>query len=250
VDFRPSPAQQLLVSTAREFLRKRADNDALWRRMAELGWPGLLIPPEFGGSGGSLLDVVLLVEEMGRAAAPGPFVPSAVVATSLLLASGNADHRKRLLPAMAAGERIVGVALVDEGGSFDLDRIALGVEAGRLTGRKLFVEAADVADALVVVARADRDLVLLLVPTDRPGLARFPLDTMGGDKLFEVAFDRVGLDWRKHVVQDPAFLRPAEVDHLIGDASKATGTLGWSPKVSFEQLIEMMVDADLKRLKA
>jgi GDPmannose 4,6-dehydratase len=68
-------------------------------------------------------------------------------------------------------------------------------------------------------------------------------------QLVEVAFDRVGLDWRKHVVQDPAFLRPAEVDHLIGDASKATSTLGWSPNVSFEQLVEMMVDADLKRLK-
>jgi GDPmannose 4,6-dehydratase len=69
-------------------------------------------------------------------------------------------------------------------------------------------------------------------------------------ELFEVALARVGLDWRKHVVQDPAFLRPAEVDHLIGDASKARSTLGWSPKVSFQQLVEMMVDADLKRLKA
>ena len=69
-------------------------------------------------------------------------------------------------------------------------------------------------------------------------------------ELVEVAFRRVGLDWRKYVVQDPAFLRPAEVDHLIGDASKAMSTLGWSPKVSFEQLVEMMVDADLKRLSA
>jgi len=69
-------------------------------------------------------------------------------------------------------------------------------------------------------------------------------------ELVEVAFARVGLDWRKHVVQDPAFLRPAEVDHLIGDASKAETGLGWTPKVSFEQLVEMMVDADLKRLKA
>jgi len=68
--------------------------------------------------------------------------------------------------------------------------------------------------------------------------------------LVEVAFARVALDWRKHVVQDPAFLRPAEVDHLVGDASKAETSLGWTPKVSFEQLIEMMVDADLKRLKA
>jgi GDPmannose 4,6-dehydratase len=69
-------------------------------------------------------------------------------------------------------------------------------------------------------------------------------------ELVEVAFGRVGLDWRTHVIQDPAFLRPAEVDHLIGDASRATSTLGWSPNVSFEQLVEMMVDADLKRLRA
>jgi GDPmannose 4,6-dehydratase len=66
-------------------------------------------------------------------------------------------------------------------------------------------------------------------------------------QLVEVAFGRVGLDWRKFVVLDPALLRPAEVDHLIGDASKAAEVLGWSPSVSFEQLIEMMVDADLER---
>jgi GDPmannose 4,6-dehydratase len=67
-------------------------------------------------------------------------------------------------------------------------------------------------------------------------------------QLVEVAFDRVGLDWRKYVVQDPALLRPAEVDHLIGDATKARTQLGWSPDVSFEGLITMMVDADLDRL--
>jgi GDPmannose 4,6-dehydratase len=69
-------------------------------------------------------------------------------------------------------------------------------------------------------------------------------------QLVEVAFQHVGLDWRKFVVQDPALLRPAEVDHLIGDASKAAAQLGWTPAVSFEQLIKMMVDADLERLKA
>jgi GDPmannose 4,6-dehydratase len=65
--------------------------------------------------------------------------------------------------------------------------------------------------------------------------------------LVETAFAHVGLDWRKHVRTDPAFLRPAEVDHLIGDASKAEANLGWKPTVSFEQLIGMMVDADLER---
>jgi GDPmannose 4,6-dehydratase len=69
-------------------------------------------------------------------------------------------------------------------------------------------------------------------------------------QLVEVAFARVGLDWRQFVVQDPALLRPAEVDHLIGDASKAAEQLGWSPSMSFEQLIEMMVDEDLARLTA
>jgi GDPmannose 4,6-dehydratase len=67
-------------------------------------------------------------------------------------------------------------------------------------------------------------------------------------QLVETAFGHVGLDWQKYVRVDPAFLRPAEVDHLIGDSSKARRVLGWEPQVSFEQLIAMMVDADLARL--
>ena len=69
-------------------------------------------------------------------------------------------------------------------------------------------------------------------------------------ELVEIAFARVGLDWQKHVVIDPAFVRPAEVDLLIGDYSKAKKKLDWEPTVRFKQLVEMMVDADLERLKA
>jgi GDPmannose 4,6-dehydratase len=68
--------------------------------------------------------------------------------------------------------------------------------------------------------------------------------------LVEVAFGHAGLEWQKYVRIDPAFLRPAEVDHLIGDASKAKQVLGWRPMVSFENLIQMMVDEDLARLSA
>jgi alkylation response protein AidB-like acyl-CoA dehydrogenase len=198
MDFRPSPAQQLLVATARDVLRKhcppelvqrvaldaRGVDDGLWRRMAELGWQGLLVPAELGGSDGSLLDVILLTEEIGRAAAPGPFVPSAVVATSLLLARGSADQKKRLLPAMAAGERIVAVALADEGNSLQVDA------RGRLSGRALFVEAAHVASDVIVATCGGE---LLLVPTDRPGVARRPLEAIGPAKLFELACDGVGV---------------------------------------------------------
>jgi GDPmannose 4,6-dehydratase len=65
--------------------------------------------------------------------------------------------------------------------------------------------------------------------------------------LVEVAFGHVELDWKKYTVQDPAFVRPAEVDLLLGDPSKAKRVLGWEPEVSFERLVRMMVDADLKR---
>jgi GDPmannose 4,6-dehydratase len=67
-------------------------------------------------------------------------------------------------------------------------------------------------------------------------------------ELVEVAFAHVGLDWQKHVVSDPKFYRPAEVDVLIADPSKARRELGWSPRVGFAELVKMMVDADLDRL--
>lgn len=69
-------------------------------------------------------------------------------------------------------------------------------------------------------------------------------------KLVELAFGAVGLDWQKYTKLDPQFVRPAEVDLLIGDPAKAKKELGWKPDVSFEQLVEMMVKADLERLKA
>jgi GDPmannose 4,6-dehydratase len=67
-------------------------------------------------------------------------------------------------------------------------------------------------------------------------------------RLVEVAFSHAGLNWERFVKQDPKFLRPAEVDLLIGDPSKAREKLGWTPRVSFEQMIQMMVDADIERL--
>ena len=67
-------------------------------------------------------------------------------------------------------------------------------------------------------------------------------------QLVEVAFGHVGLDWQTHVRLDPEMMRPAEVDHLIGDASKAKRILGWEPSVTFERLVAMMVDADVRSL--
>ncbi len=73
-------------------------------------------------------------------------------------------------------------------------------------------------------------------------------ETHSVERLVDVAFSHVGLDWHDHVTLDDRFVRPAEVDLLIGDRSKAEAELGWTPKVGFEDLVQMMVDADLERL--
>ena len=69
-----------------------------------------------------------------------------------------------------------------------------------------------------------------------------------GTKLCAAAFAHAGLEWQQYVKIDPQFVRPAEVDVLRADASRARKELGWTPKVTFEQLLQMMVDADLERL--
>ena len=236
MDFRPSPSQQLLTATARDYLRRHCPielvqrlaleesrfDPKLWRGMAELGWPGLLIPGDFGGSDGSLLDVILLVEELGYACVPSPYVTSAVAATSLVLASAEAQ-RKRILPALAAGDRIATLALVEERGSFDVTTLAMACDGGRLTGRKLFVKDAHVADDLVVVLRDD----VVLLPRERQGIASRPLDTLSDEKLFAVTFDRVevraddrlavGGDALRAALQAGTLARTAE---MVGAAQK------------------------------
>ncbi len=67
-------------------------------------------------------------------------------------------------------------------------------------------------------------------------------------RLVEIAFGHLNLDYHDYVITDPRLVRPAEVDHLLGDASKAQKVLGWTPEVEFEGLVKMMVDVDLERL--
>lgn len=203
MDFQLSDQQDLLVRTARDFLQQhcpatlvqelaldeRGFPDELWRHLSALGWPGLLIPTALGGSDGSLLDIVLLIEEMGRACFPSPYIQSAVVATSLLLALGTQAQQERLLPALARGERLCTLALTEESAEFAADAITMrGEIGGRLNGSKLFVKDAHVADDLLVVVRDQDGFNLVWIETAHPGITRFPLETISGEKSFEVVF--------------------------------------------------------------
>ncbi|HXJ82645.1 MAG TPA: acyl-CoA dehydrogenase family protein [Candidatus Methylomirabilis sp.] len=206
MDFAPTPQQQILTQSARAFLQQHCPPERvqalalepggfagdLWKAMATLGWPGLLIAADLGGGSGSALDVIALVEEMGRACLPSPFIPSAVVATSMLAAVPASHRVGRLLSALALGDRIATVALLEESGRHDAGAITTRGEApGQLTGRKLFVKDAHIATDLVVIARGGGGVNALVLPSDRPGITRLPLDVMGDEKLFEVRFDDV-----------------------------------------------------------
>jgi len=123
-------------------------------------------------------------------------------------------------------------------------RIKLGLQKrlpmGNLDARRDWGFAPDYVDAMWRMLQAD-------APDDYV-VATHGTHTV--QEFCEAAFSRAGLDWQEHVYIDPAFVRPAEVDVLIGDASKARRKLGWEPAVRFKQLVELMVDADLERLKA
>ena len=123
-------------------------------------------------------------------------------------------------------------------------RIKLGLQhrlaMGNLEAKRDWGYALDYVDAMWRMLQADHVEDYVIATHETHTVREF----------CETAFARAGLDWKEHVHVDPAFVRPAEVDVLIGDASKAKRKLGWEPTVRFNQLVELMVDADLERLKA
>jgi len=193
VDFAFSSDQQLLKNAARSFLDERCPpavvralwddargaGDPLWKELAQLGWLGLALPEAHGGSGLGMVETAIVLEEMGRAAYPGPYWPTAL-AGLLLARAGSEAQQARWLPAIATGGARAAVAFVDA----DVDWAAEGVttRAERapgggltLTGVKQFVPWAHVADVLVVPARVPDGLALCLVEAAAPGLHLAPV---------------------------------------------------------------------------
>ena len=109
---------------------------------------------------------------------------------------------------------------------------------GNLDARRDWGFAGDYVEAMWLMLQQDEPADYVVATGEEHSVREF----------VEIAFERVGLDPEKHVVVDPRFLRPAEVDHLVGDASKARRELEWSPRTSFRELVELMVDADVERV--
>jgi alkylation response protein AidB-like acyl-CoA dehydrogenase len=207
--------QELLRSTARKFFENECGSDTvrrlmetpegispdLWTKLAEQGWLGLVYPEAYDGMGLGLVDLVVLMEEMGRAVVPGPYLSAVLLGGLAIVEAGSEAQKKEWLPKIASGDRRVALAWMEPSAQLGPAGVTLtAVEKGgryTLSGTKLFVHDAHTADALVVVARtrpgAGADGVsLFLLPKATRGLEVTLLPTMDQTrKLCEVALSDV-----------------------------------------------------------
>ena len=194
MDVRFSEEQDLLRGSVREFLerecplartREIAEGDLafpadLWKGMAELGWLGLALPESHGGAGLGPVEQAIVLEEMGRVLLPGPYFPTAVLAAGALQEAGSEEQKRRLLPALARGDLVASLALLEAGGRWDAAGVRLAARAEgagfRLAGAKRFVPEAEAADLLLVAARtgeaAEAGITLFCVEAESPGVTR------------------------------------------------------------------------------
>ncbi len=202
MNFGFSDEQELLRATARKFfehecpstvVRRLMDTPegmepGLWGKLAEQGWLGLIVPEGHGGLGLGLVDLVVLMEEMGRAVAPGPYFSAVLLGGGILMDAGSEAQQKEWLPRVATGEARVALAFMEPSATLGAAGIALqATPKGNghvLAGTKLFVHDAHTADAVVVAARtaaagpAEHGISLFLVPKGARGLEVTLLPTM------------------------------------------------------------------------
>lgn len=214
MDLGLSEEQEMLKNFARDFLEKecpekyvrdmeedeRGYSPEVWKKMADQGWQGLIIPEAYGGAGLRFLDLIVLLEEFGRALVPGPFIPTVVLGAIPLLEAGSEEQKQEYLPRIASGDLIMTMAFTEPSARFDAD----GVETTArkegdgyvISGTKLFVPDANVADLLIVVARqpdskGEQGVSLLLVDPKSQGVAIQQLKTIASDKQCEVKLENV-----------------------------------------------------------
>jgi len=215
MDFAFSEEQEMLRRSARDFLAKEcspkvvrrlmeagdAYDPALWKKVADLGWTALGIPEQYGGVG-TFLDLIVVLEEAGRALLPGPFFATMGMAVPALIEAGTEAQKKEALGAIAAGDARATLAVTEPSGRWDAAAITVTAkQAGggwRLDGVKQFVPDAEHADYTVVAARTrgeGEDGISLFLVKGRPkGMTVSPLKTLDMTRRWaEVRFDGVEL---------------------------------------------------------
>jgi alkylation response protein AidB-like acyl-CoA dehydrogenase len=224
MDFAFSEEQEMLRRSARDFLAKEcspkvvrklmeaedAYDPALWKKVSNLGWTALGIPEQYGGVG-TFLDLVVVLEEAGRALLPGPFFATMGLAVPALIESGTEAQKKEALSAIAAGDARATLAVTEPSGRWDASGVTLAAKqaggAWKLDGVKLFVPDVQHADYTVVAARTraeGEDGISLFLVKGRPkGMTVTSLKTLDMTRRWaEVRFE--GVELRADALMGPA----------------------------------------------
>lgn len=216
MDFHFTEEQKMLRESARDFLQtecpktfvremekdRKGYSPKVWSKMADLGWMGIMFPEQYGGAGGDFLDLLVLLEEMGRACLPAPFFSTVVLGGIPILEAGAEPQKKEFLTKIASGNLILTLAHIEPATrKFDPYLIEVQALAGpndySIDGIKLFVPDAHVANYMICVARtkgkinSPAGVTLFLVDAQSPGIKCEPLKTVARDKQCEVIFQRV-----------------------------------------------------------
>jgi alkylation response protein AidB-like acyl-CoA dehydrogenase len=210
MDLTLTDEQRLLAESARHFAEQvcpsavvrevEASADGfsadLWSRLCELGYPGLVMPEKYGGSSGTVLDLAIVAEELGRVAFPSPLLTSVALGAMPLLWSGNDSQRQQWLPGLVKGDLIATMALVEPGGGnewSDMRAAARRLTTNwRLSGEKILVPYAANAHLIIVAAMVEgAGLSLIALERTAPGIRCERHRAIGGDPLYSVSFEKV-----------------------------------------------------------
>ena len=207
--------QQMLKNSAREFLSQecpltlvremeedeRGYTDELWRQITSLGWTGIAFPEQYGGTGGSFLDLTILLEEIGRSLTPGPFFSTVVLGGFTVLDAGTDAQKQYMLPGICSGQTRMTLALTEASATYEpwgIETTATREGDGfRIDGRKLFVPDAHAADVILVAARTSRSddpaggITLFFVNSGAPGMTVTQLSTISSDRQCEISLEGV-----------------------------------------------------------
>ena len=219
MDYGLNEGQEMLRKTSRDFLAaecpknlvrqmvmdKKGYSPELWHKIAELGWLGLAFPEKYGGTGGNFIDLVVLLEEMGRACLPSPFFSTVVLGGMTILAAGDEQQKQELLHKIAEGTLLLTLAINEPNGGYDLGKISakaiIDEDHFILNGTKLFVHDAHIVDHIICFCKIKGETALFLVNAQSHGIAITLLETIAGDKQCEVVFDQVAVP-KKDIVGD------------------------------------------------
>jgi len=259
MDLRFTETQEILKKMARDFLttecpktlvRKLEQSEEgyspeVWKKMAELGWMGLIIPEEYGGMGYTFQDLIVLLEEIGRNILPGPLIAT-ITSTFLILEAGTEEQKKELLPKIAQGELILTTALLESDGVFDASGITLKATPKGddfvINGTKLFVEMAHVANHIICVTRTkdstapEKGITLFIVDSKATGISCEVMPTTAADKLCEVRFNNVTVPKKNIIGEIDEGWPLVEMMLRKGAIAKCAESLG-----AIESCVEMTV---------